>query len=39
MTMKGNDATKGSRGEPILEIGGSDDSVRPKIRWDMHLNE
>ena len=37
--MKGNSATKGSRGEPILEIGHSHEGIRPKIRWDMHLNE
>ena len=26
---------KGSKGEPILEIGDSHESVRPKIRWDI----
>ena len=37
--MKGNSATKGSRGELILEICGSHEGVRPKVRWDIHLNQ
>ena len=37
--MKGNSVTKGSRGEPILEIDRSHEGVRLKIRRDMHLNE
>ena len=37
--MKGNSATKGSIGKQILEIGGSHEGIRPKIRWDIHLNE
>ena len=30
--MKRNSATKGSKEEPILEIGGNDEGVKPKIR-------
>ena len=30
--VKGNIATKGSIGEPILHVGGSRDDVKPKIR-------
>ena len=37
--MKGISTTKGSRGESILEIYDNYDGVRPKVRWDMHLNQ
>ena len=37
--VKGISATKGSKGEPILEIGGSHEGVRPKVGSIMHLNQ
>ena len=37
--MKENSTIKGSRGESILEICGSHEGVRPKVRGDMHLNQ
>ena len=37
--MKGNSTIKGSRGELILEIGGSHEDIRQKVKWDMHLNQ
>ena len=36
--MKGNSVTKGNRGEPILEIYDSHEVIKPKVRWNMHLN-
>ena len=37
--MKGNNTTKGSRGESILEICDNHEGVRPKVRGDVHLNQ
>ena len=37
--MKGNSATKESKDELILEICGSHEGIKPKVRCDMHLNQ
>ena len=37
--VKGNSTTKGKRAESILEICGNHEGVKPKVRWDMHLNQ
>ena len=37
--VKGNSNTKGCKGESILEICGSHEGVKPKVRGDMHLNQ
>ena len=37
--MKQNSATKESKDELILEICGSHEGIKPKVRCDMHLNQ